>query len=103
MEAIVYATIMGRIGALVPFASRNDMDFYTHLEMYMRQEKPPLLGRDHLSYRSSFIPVKNVADGDLCEQFALLPAEKQKSVAEDLDLTPTEVLKKLEDFRNRLL
>ncbi|TMW62173.1 hypothetical protein Poli38472_009666 [Pythium oligandrum] len=103
MEAIVYATVMGRIGALVPFASREDLDFYTHLEMYMRQENPPLLGRDHLSYRSYFIPVKNVTDGDLCEQFVLLPPEKQKRIAEDLDRTPAEVLKKLEDIRNRLL
>ncbi|KAJ0408897.1 hypothetical protein ATCC90586_005934 [Pythium insidiosum] len=103
MEAIVYATIMGRIGALVPFTSREDVDFYTHLEMYMRQEKPPLLGRDHLSYRSYFVPVKNVTDGDLCEQYALLSAEKQKSFAEDEDRTPSEVLKKLEDIRNRLL
>ncbi|KAI9916391.1 hypothetical protein PsorP6_018104 [Peronosclerospora sorghi] len=102
-EAIVYATIMGRIGALIPFASREDVDFYTHLEMYMRQEQPPLCGRDHLSYRSYFIPVKNVTDGDLCEQFSTLSVEKQTSVAEDLDRTPAEVLKKLEDIRNRLL
>jgi splicing factor 3B subunit 3 len=103
MEAIIYSTIMGRVSALVPFTSREDVDFYTHLEMYMRQEKPPLCGRDHLSYRSYFIPVKNVTDGDLCEQYASLPAEKQKSIAGDLDRTPAEVLKKLEDIRNRLL
>ncbi|CAH0482135.1 unnamed protein product [Peronospora belbahrii] len=102
-EAIIYATIMGRIGALIPFTSREDVDFYTHLEMYMRQEKPPLCGRDHLSYRSYYIPVKNVTDGDLCEQFSTLSVEKQASVAEDLDRTPAEVLKKLEDIRNRLL
>uniref|UniRef100_M4BEI1 DNA damage-binding protein 1 n=1 Tax=Hyaloperonospora arabidopsidis (strain Emoy2) TaxID=559515 RepID=M4BEI1_HYAAE len=102
-EAIIYATIMGRIGALIPFTSREDVDFYTHLEMYMRQEQPPLCGRDHLSYRSYYIPVKNVTDGDLCEQFSTLSAEKQASVAEDLDSTPAEVLKKLEDIHNRLL
>ncbi|KAH7464634.1 hypothetical protein PRIC2_010323 [Phytophthora ramorum] len=103
IEAIIYATIMGRVGALIPFTSREDVDFYSHLEMYMRQEQPPLCGRDHLSYRSYYIPVKNVTDGDLCEQFSLLSAEKQASVAEDLDRTPAEVLKKLEDIRNRLL
>ncbi|KAL3669331.1 hypothetical protein V7S43_005707 [Phytophthora oleae] len=102
-EAILYATILGRIGALIPFTSREDVDFYTHLEMYMRQEQPPLCGRDHLSYRSYYIPVKNVTDGDLCEQFSSLSVEKQASVAEDLDRTPAEVLKKLEDIRNRLL
>ncbi|KAL0586355.1 hypothetical protein ABG067_003968 [Albugo candida] len=103
MEVILYATILGRIGALVPFTSRDDVDFYTHLEMYMRQEKPPLCGRDHLSYRSFYIPVKNVTDGDLCEQFSSLGAEKQKSIAQDLDRTPTEIVKKLQDTRNRVL
>ena len=31
------------------------------------------------------------------------PAEKQQSIAEELDRTPGEVLKKLEDIRNRVL
>lgn len=38
-------------GVLYPFASREDFDFFQHLEMHMRQEHPPLLGRDHLAYR----------------------------------------------------
>jgi splicing factor 3B subunit 3 len=35
--------------------------------------------------------------------FASLPADKQKSVAEQLERTPGEVAKKLEDVRNRLM
>jgi len=42
-------------------------------------------------------------DGDLCEQYALLDPSKQKSIAEELDRTPSEVLKKLEDIRNMIL
>ena len=45
------------------------MDFFSHLEMHLRQEHPPLSGRDHMSYRSSYFPVKDVIDGDLCEQY----------------------------------
>ena len=56
-------------GALLPFTSREDMDFFSHLEMHLRQEHPPLSGRDHMSYRSSYFPVKDVIDGDLCEQY----------------------------------
>ena len=37
---------------------RDDVDFFTHMEMYMRQEKPTLCGRDHISYRSYFLPAK---------------------------------------------
>ncbi|CAJ0966353.1 unnamed protein product [Ranitomeya imitator] len=43
----------------------------------------------------------NVIDGDLCEQFNSMEPMKQKSVAEELDRTPPEVSKKLEDIRTR--
>jgi len=102
-DALLYGTIMGSIGALIPFVSREDIDFFTHLEMYLRQENISLVGRDHLSYRSYYYPVKDVIDGDLCEQFVTLDADKQKAIAQELDRTPLEVMKKLEDMRNRLL
>ena len=102
-EALVYSTISGALGVLLPFVSREDVDFFSHLEMHMRQENPPLSGRDHLSYRSSFFPVKNVIDGDLCEQFVTLDMAKQRSIAEELDRVPSEVAKKLEDLRNRVM
>jgi splicing factor 3B subunit 3 len=44
---------------------------------------------------------QNVLDGDLCEQFNSIDAAKQKSIADDLDRTPSEVSKKLEDIRTR--
>lgn len=93
--------ISGTVGMLVPFTSNEDHDFFQHLEMHMRGENPPLCGRDHLSYRSYYYPVKNVLDGDLCEQFNTLEPTKQKSIAEELDRTPAEVSKKLEDIRTR--
>lgn len=102
-EVLLYATISGAVGALYPFTSREDVDFFSHLEMHLRQEAPPLCGRDHLTYRSSYFPVKDCIDGDLCSQYPTLPAAKQKQVAEELDRTPGEVLKKLEDIRNKIL
>jgi len=44
-----------------------------------------------------------VVDGDLCELFSSLPLESQRTIASDLDRSPAEVLKKLEDTRNQLL
>jgi len=102
-EVILYATVMGCIGALYPFTSREDVDFFSHLEMHLRQENPPLCGRDHMAYRSSYFPVKDTVDGDLCTQYPTLPAAKQRSIAEELDRSPGEVLKKLEDIRNKIL
>ena len=100
-DSLVYTTLSGSVGMVVPFTSMEDHDFFQHLEMHLRGENPPLCGRDHLSYRSSYYPIKNVIDGDLCEQFNTLDPNKQKSIAEELDRTPAEVSKKLEDIRTR--
>jgi len=100
-ESLVYTTLSGAIGVLVPFTSREDHDFFQALEMHLRSENPPLCGRDHLAFRSFYFPVKNVIDGDLCEQFNSVDASKQQAVADDLDRTPNEVSKKLEDIRTR--
>ena len=102
LECMLYATLMGTVGALMPFTSRADVDFATHLEMHVRQENPPLLGRDHMAYRSAYFPVKDVVDGDLCEQYVTLPAETQRAIAEEMDRTPAEVMKKLEDLRAKI-
>ena len=72
------------------------------LEMHMRQENPPLLGRDHMAFRSAHFPCKDVVDGDLCEQYAALDAATQRNIAEDMDRTPSEILKKLEDLRAKV-
>lgn len=50
-EVLIYSTILGGLGTLFPFASREDLDFFQHLELHMRAEAPPLLGRDHLAFR----------------------------------------------------
>ncbi len=45
---------------------------------------------------------QDVVDGDLCERFVTLTAAKQKTIAADLQRSPLEVIKKLEDVRGRL-
>jgi len=101
-ESLVYGSLLGGVGALVPFAAREDVDFAQTLEMHLRQEAPPVTGRDHLSYRSAYFAVKEVVDGDLCEQFAQLPPAAQERVARDMERSVADVLKKLEDLRARI-
>lgn len=103
LEVLVYATIMGGIGMYMPFTSREDVEFFSHLEMHLRQEVPPLCGRDHLAFRSYYFPVKDVVDGDLCEMFSSLEYERQRAIAEELVSTPAEVAKKLEELRARVM
>ena len=56
-----------------------------------------------MAYRSYHGAVKNVIDGDLCEQFQSMEQSKQTLLAEELDRKPVEVIKKLEDIKNRIL
>ncbi|KAL8224091.1 hypothetical protein R6Q57_019566 [Mikania cordata] len=102
-ECVMYGTVMGSLGALLAFSSRDDVDFFSHLEMHMRQEHPPLCGRDHMAFRSAYFPVKDVIDGDLCEQYPTLSLETQRKIADELDRTPAEILKKLEEVRNKIV
>ncbi|CAH8655389.1 unnamed protein product [Schistosoma haematobium] len=63
-EGIVYSTISGSIGMLVPFASRDAYDFFQHLELHMRAEGLSLVGREHVHYRSQHYPVRKAVNKD---------------------------------------
>lgn len=105
-ETLVYSTLSGSIGALLPLSSRDDVEFFSSLEARLRSDAPgatQLAGRDHASWRSSFYPARHVVDGDLCERFSSLPAAARAAIAKALDRTPLEVVRKLEDARNSVL
>lgn len=98
-DLLLYTGLHGTLGLLIPFISKEDIDFMSTLEMHMRSEAPSLVGRDHLAYRGYYAPVKAVVDGDLCETYARLPQTKQMQIAQELDRTVGEVLKKVESMR----
>ncbi|KAG0361649.1 Splicing factor 3B subunit 3 [Podila minutissima] len=102
-EMILYTSFLGGIGIFIPFQTKEDIDFFQTLEMHMRNEMPPLAGRDHLSYRGYHVPVKGTIDGDICEQYNLLSGDKKRMIAEELDRTPAEIQKKIEDMRIRAI
>ncbi|SBT82679.1 splicing factor 3B subunit 3, putative [Plasmodium ovale] len=83
--------------------SVHSMELTQHLEIILRTENPPLCGREHIFFRSYYHPVQHVVDGDLCEQFSSLPYDVQKRVAADLERTPDDILRKIEDIRNKIL
>lgn len=98
-EILLYTCLHGTIGILIPFVSKEDVDFISTLEQHMRTEQSSLVGRDQLSFRGYYAPVKSVVDGDLCETFTKLSAQKQSAIAGELDRSIGEVLKKLEQLR----
>jgi len=103
-ECILYSTVMGTIGVLLPFKTKTNVDFFCTLEMLMKTEQPPLCGRDHIAFRSYYLPAKCVCDGDLCEQFSYLPYEKQKEIAKQLvEDNPFDVIKHIQKMTNTVL
>ena len=102
-EVLLYTTIMGGIGALLPLTSKDDLDLMQALEMHMRQEAPPLSGRDQLFFRSAYFPTKGIVDGDFCLGFNSLPADEQRQIAEAVERSPADVSKKLEELANRIM
>lgn len=99
LESLVYTTINGGIGILVPFQSNDFYEFFQTLESHIRAENISLVGRDHLHYRSYYFPCKNVIDGDLCEIFSTLEASKQRSISFELGKEPSDIAKNLEKIR----
>ena len=101
-EVLVWSGLQGSIGILIPFVGREDVDFFQQLEQQLRAEDAPLAGNDHLRYRSSYVPVKAVIDGDLCERFTLLPNDKKQIIAGELDRSIREIEKKVSEMRTRV-
>ena len=101
-EVLIAATVTGGIYAFLPLSSKEDITFFSQMEMFLRQECPNLCGRDHISFRSFYQPVKHTIDGDLFDLYASLSAAKQLQLAEGVGRTPVEVFKKLEEIRHVL-
>ncbi len=58
VEVVLYTTVTGAVGALVPLATKDDVDFFTKLELFLRNDPSiSLVGREHTSFRSAFAPV----------------------------------------------
>jgi splicing factor 3B subunit 3 len=94
-DIIVWGGLQGTIGILVPFQSREDVDFFQNLETQLRQEDAPLAGRDHLIYRGYYVPVKGAIDGDLCERYVRMDAATREKIAAEVERNPREVERKL--------
>ena len=94
-ETIVWSGLQGTVGLMVPFVSKEDVDFFQTLEQHLRTDDPPLAGRDHLIFRGYYVPVKGVVDGDLCERFSLLPRDRKQTIANELDRSVRDVERKI--------
>lgn len=105
-SVLVYMTIFGEIGMYVPMSSREDIELFTELETQIRNfyDGVGIAGRDFQAFRSSYLPVKNVIDGSLVEEYSTeLPLLIKEEIAEGLDgRSSTEVERLIELMRTRV-
>ena len=102
-EILLYGTIGGAIGAMLPMSTRSDVEFFSTLEKKMSEEITTLSGWKHFNYRSYYIPVREVVDGSLCEKYLTLSLADQDRIAASMERTSDEIRKKIEDQRQRAL
>lgn len=102
-QVILYSTSIGSLGVFSPFKSKEEVEFFTHLEMYMRLEYENVTGRDHKAYRSLFSPVKAVIDGDLISEFKSLSEEKKKSIANEMNYEVRDINKRIDIIEGRII
>lgn len=101
-ETIVYTGLQGTVGVLLPLIHDSEISFFVKFQRLMREESVSITERDHLKYRSYYIPVKNVIDGDLIDQFAKMSSEKRLKIAGKLDTTVRHIEKRISDTKSRV-
>nr|POE72949.1 pre-mrna-splicing factor rse1 [Quercus suber] len=101
-EVVFWAGLQGTMGMLIPFDFREDLDFFTALESQLRLRAPSLVGRAHMAFRSYYVPIKGVIDGDLCEKFFTLDYDLKERIAAELERDVKDIEKKVGEMRTRV-
>lgn len=90
-QCIIYATVGGMIGAMVPLSKDSEASILKKLEREMRKKEETLCGRVHELYRSYYTPLTNVTDGDLLKRYMELSDTEQREIANSMKCTPFDI------------
>lgn len=96
---VVYTTMEGAVGAVIPLQIESDVQFVRSLETAMRKGWRSIVGRDHLSFRSSFYTASGIVDGDFCELFSAASIEQKEEWAKAVGRSINDITRKLEELR----
>merc|ERR1712187_794835 len=98
-NTIICVTISGSVKKFTTISKNSDFVMFSSLELMMRQEAYPILGRDHISFRSYGMPVRNVVDGDLLEMFFQFSKTDQKVLSSACSSQIHQIERKIEALR----
>ena len=105
-DQILIGDVEGRIGVLIPFDYKNQLDFFRHLEMFLKNPefgKKNVVGRNHVIFRSYYGSAKGIIDGDFCEEFFGLERKLKEEVLEGLEIREGQVLDMFEEIKFKIL
>ena len=97
-NCIIYGTISGQIGLMIPFLTDIEVTICKKLEVEIRKRKPTLCGRLHEMFRSQYSPLKNIVDGELILEYLKMNESEQKEIAINLQSTPFDISRLLSSF-----
>lgn len=101
-KCIIYGTVNGQIGAMIPVNEAVDAATMKKLESAIRKKIPNICGRDHVLYRSYYAPLKCVSDGDLLKSYMDAPDSIQKEIAAELSCSPFDISRMLTNIESYL-
>ena len=105
-DLILTGDVEGSIKALLPFDYKAQLDFFKHLEIFLRNpefKRKNLTGRNHVVFRSYYGSSKGIVDGDFCEEFLGLGKERREEVCKGLEVREREVLDMFEEVRFKIM
>lgn len=98
-NSIIYTGLQGTIGLLTPLLTKSEIKFFQELQKNLALEELLILGRDHMMYRSYYVPIKAVIDGDLCEKYLTLNESTKSQLALKMNRSVREIERKIIDLR----
>ncbi|ODV59084.1 U2 snRNP complex subunit RSE1 [Ascoidea rubescens DSM 1968] len=101
-ESIIYTGLEGTVGVLIPILVKSELIFFEKLiKLIKKMKEVSVLGRNHLKYRSYYVPMRNVVDGDLCETYLNLTEDEKRKIGIEMDYTVREIEGKIASIRSK--
>jgi splicing factor 3B subunit 3 len=94
---LVYGTVGGQIGTLIPFEGDVEVNLCRKLERAIAA-KVFTFGRNWELYRSYYLPKRNVIDGDLLLMFLELSQEERENIGQEVGASSLEISTLLTSF-----
>ena len=92
-EYIIYGSVTGEIGVLIPISNYSTVQLLRQLEAAMYRKIQSPCGRNIEMFRSYYSPKKCVIDGTFVKRFFDLPEKDQHDIANNLKCSPLDISK----------